>query len=59
MVKVSGTTGSKYLEYNLGSELNIFQWTMNNEHWIKQNNRMKQKLNKRRTQTNKWVEQQQ
>jgi hypothetical protein len=24
-------TGSKYLEYNPGSELNIF--TMNNEHW--------------------------
>jgi hypothetical protein len=34
-----GTTGSKYLEYNPGSELNIFQWTMNIESWIEQNNR--------------------
>jgi hypothetical protein len=30
-------TGSKYLEYNPGLELNIFSWTMNNEqkNWMK------------------------
>jgi hypothetical protein len=36
----SHTMGSKYLEYNPGSELNIFLWSMNNE---------KQKKNKCRT----------
>ncbi len=30
----NGTAGSKYLEYNPGSELNIFPWTKNNENWI-------------------------
>ncbi len=36
----SRTTGSKYLEYNPGSELNIFSWTMNKE---KANDRMENK----------------
>ncbi len=34
-------TGSKFLEYNPGSELNIF--LMNNEQWKEQNNWMKTK----------------
>jgi hypothetical protein len=33
-------TGSKYVEYNLGSQLNIISGTLNNE----QNNRMRTKV---------------
>ncbi len=53
------TTGSKYLEYNPGSELNIFHWTLNNKHWIEQNNQMKQKSNKGWTKYEWLIEQQQ
>ncbi len=31
VLHVQSGTGSKYLEHNPGSELNIFLWTMNNE----------------------------
>jgi hypothetical protein len=37
-----GTTGSKYPEYNPGSELNIF--LMNNEQW--KSKKLEQKMNK-------------
>ncbi len=36
-------TGSKYVEYNPGSELNILLVTMNSETRIEQNNGMKQR----------------
>ncbi len=49
---VSTLTGSKYLEYNPGSELNILLVKSNNENWIEQNNLMKQKSNKRQTKMN-------
>ncbi len=41
--------GSKYLDYNPGSELNLF--SLNNDQWTmeKQKNWMKQKSNKRWT----------
>jgi hypothetical protein len=51
--------GIEYLEYKPGSELNIFHWAMNNEHWIEQNNQMKQNLNKRLTKDEWIIEQQQ
>ncbi len=55
-IGTSRTLGSKHLEYNPGSELNLFLWTTNNEQW-KQKNRMENKSrtndeqnsNKRRT----------
>ncbi len=43
----SSTTESKYLEYNPGSELNLFFWTMNNEQWKAKESNEKQKSNKR------------